>query len=152
MSRHAVISRLRLNRRIRSALRPCRNLQDRSSCSGSFDALGKKSLVNWDQDVTSWASRICRDTGTVGSWVVVTPYLTGSLGTCTRRQHEYASTYIYIRMYTYTYTYSAPRRNKGQRPILINYLFANYCNYMLPHPCARTLSIVVALFADDLLF
>lgn len=32
-----------------------RNLQDRSSCSlapGSLPALGKKSLVNWDQDVT----------------------------------------------------------------------------------------------------
>lgn len=40
--------------------------------------------------------------------------------------------------------YSAPRRNNGRRAILINYLSANYCNYMLPHPRARTLSIVVA--------
>lgn len=52
-SRHAIISRSRLNRRIRSAVQLYRNLQDRSSCSGSFGALGEKSLVNWDQDVTS---------------------------------------------------------------------------------------------------
>lgn len=38
-------------------------------------------------------------------------------------------------MYTYVHTFSnsAPRNNK-RRASLINYLSANYCNYMLPHP------------------
>lgn len=45
----------------------CRIAPRARPSSRSFDALGKKSLVNWDQDVTSGAPRTYRDTGTVGS-------------------------------------------------------------------------------------
>lgn len=45
--------------------------------------------------------------------------------------------YTQIRVTTsthvHTFNNSAPRNNK-RRASLINYLSANYCNYMLPHP------------------
>lgn len=39
---------------------------------------------------------------------------------------------IYVHLHTYNNSF-APRNNK-RRASLINYLSANYCNYMLPHP------------------
>lgn len=122
------------------------NIELLSSCSlaqgPSWLALSKKSLVNWDQDVTPRArgrigTRVNSSyTCPTGSLDALRAYARASGARIRAVIHTHTQTRVHAR-----YSVCTARNNK-RRAILINYLSANYCNYMLPHP-PRTLSNVL---------